>query len=167
MTTPSPLTFDGGEMIPVPTVAATLPARPKNGPDEVADRGHEQGDTWRQCAGGHAGGDRIGRVVETVGVVETHRHDDHDDGGRQSAHKIDRLGSGDSATNDGLRIADMQRRVGAGGRTQDSLTAIVSTVFATCSKASHAASSSSATSFILSTVSASYSPENRRTRSIR
>ena len=33
MTTPSPLTFDGGEMIPVPTVAATLPASPKNGKD--------------------------------------------------------------------------------------------------------------------------------------
>ncbi len=31
MTTPRPLTSDGGEMMPVPTVAATLPASPKNG----------------------------------------------------------------------------------------------------------------------------------------
>ena len=49
----------------------------------------------------------------------------------------------------------------------DCLTAIVSTVLATCSKASHAASSSSATSFIFSTVSASYSPEKSLTSSIR
>src|SRR5690606_16473385 len=61
------------------------------------------------------------------------------------------------------------RDPGNGGRHlsgHDCLTAIVSTVLATCSKASHAASSSSATSFIFSTVSASYSPEKSLTSSI-
>jgi hypothetical protein len=44
---------------------------------------------------------------------------------------------------------------------QDSLTAMVSMVFATCSKSSAACSRVSTTSLSLSTVIASYSPENR------
>ncbi len=47
------------------------------------------------------------------------------------------------------------------------LTTMVSTVFATCSNASAAASNSSMTSLSLRTVRASYSPLNRRARSLR
>ena len=70
-------------------------------------------------------GDRVRRVVEAVGVVEPHRQGDDD-----------RCGN----------------RVHG---SQDSLTAMLSTVFATFSNASAASSSSSTTSLSLSTVIAS------------
>ena len=92
--------------------------------DEVHDRRHRQRHARRQRTRGDRRRDRVGGVVETVGVVE-------EEGDAQDDDEPGKL------------------------HAQDSLTAIVSTVFATCSKASIACSSWSTTSFSLSTVSAS------------
>src|SRR6266545_4653354 len=48
-------------------------------PEQVADRGQHQRRAGRQRPGRHRRGDRVGGVVEPVGVVEAHREDDDRD----------------------------------------------------------------------------------------
>ena len=119
----SPIVPWGGSMIPLPTVSATF--LPKKAPKRLRDGRHEQGDPGGQRPRRDRGRDGVGRVVESVGVVEAHRKSD-DDAYWQPFH-------------DG----------------QDSLTAMLSTLWATCSKASAAASSSSMTSLCFMIVIAS------------
>src|SRR5262249_31904590 len=100
-------------------------------------RGHRQRRPGRQRPGGDRGGDGVGRVVEPVGVREEEGDADDDD------------------------------ECGGVHPAQDSLTAMVSTVFATCSKASAACSRTSTTCLSLSTSMASYWPLKRWASSLR
>ena len=49
------------------------------GAEQVEPRGHDDGDARREGARRHRGGDRVGGVVEAVGVVEDERQDDDRD----------------------------------------------------------------------------------------
>src|SRR5450756_3249279 len=51
----------------------------EEGADEVEDGGHDDGHAWRERARRHRGGDRVGGVVEAVGVIEDERQGDDRD----------------------------------------------------------------------------------------
>src|SRR5690606_25566971 len=117
--------------------------------EEGAEQGHQRGQGDRNPRGegpGHDGGDNgVRGVVEAVGESEEQSSQDHrEQGGFEEHGKV-----------------FLSRGKGVVGVGQASLTAMLSMVLATCSKASAAASNWSTTSLSLSTVSASYSPPNR------
>ena len=55
----------------------------EEGADEVHHRGHGERDARGERAGRHGGGDGVGGVVESVGVVEDEGDDDHRDDDRE------------------------------------------------------------------------------------
>src|SRR5690606_33447524 len=105
--------------------------------DEVEDRGHEERRTRGEGPGGHRGRDGVRGVVEPVGVVER-QGERHDDDDEHYLH-------------------------GA----QDSLSAMVSTVFATFSKASAACSRTSTISLSFMRRTGSDTSSNSSARSLR